>query len=435
MNAPPKPKVHWVSPLPPAETDIAHYTARILPELADRCDLTLWTDAKTWNKDLEAYCKVRHLDPDLVCPADFAHAGQGPDGPNAIFIHIGNSWVFHSGLLRLARRIPSIIVLHDLAIQEMLFDSILNNLFPIDSYVSAMAQWYGPRGRLLATDVLKRNVRPLDIAKEAPGFEIALDRAAAVVTHTPAAYDAAVTKGGLPVYLLDLPFRPSLYTPPAQRPDNGPLQLMQFGYIGPNRRLTQVLEALAPLRDKIPFQFDIMGNVWDPSLVMRRIDELGLTERVKIHGFVPEPQLDTQLAAAHLVFNLRYPTMGEASGSQLRIWNASAASVVTDHGWYGSLPDETVFKVPLDREAPALRDLLHRIAADRSHCARIGSAGRARLEARHTPARYADGIVHVAAQIVPNAIAALKARVARAMLARNVGSRKLVAETLARRCL
>lgn len=434
MNAASKPRTHWVSPLPPVETDIAHYTARILPELVDRCDLTLWTDAATWSRDLDAHCEVRRFDPDHVFPGEFARAGRRPNAPDAVFIHIGNSWVFHSGLIRLARRIPSIIVLHDLAIQEMLFESILNNLLPKEVYVSEMARWYGPRGQLLATGVLNGEIRPAELAEEMPGFEIALDRAASIIVHTPAAYDAVAKKGGLPVYLLDLPFRPSLVAPPAQRASDGPLRLMQFGHIGPNRRLTQVLQALAPLRDEIPFQFDIMGNVWDPPFIQRRIDELNLTDRVKIYGFVAEEQLDAQLAAAHLVFNLRHPTMGEASGSQLRIWNASAAAAVTDLGWYGSLPDETVFKVPLDREELALQDILRRIAADRNLCAGLGSAGRARFEVRHSPERYADGVAWVAAQIAPDAAAAVKARVARGVLGRSQGARDLVVETLAKRC-
>ena len=74
----------------------------------------------------------------------------------------------------------------------------------------------------------------------------------------------------------------------------------------------QILEALAPLRDEVPFRFDIMGHVWDEAYVMRRVDELGLQGRVSILGFVSEARLDAALASAHLVFNLRHPTMGEA---------------------------------------------------------------------------------------------------------------------------
>ena len=110
-----------------------------------------------------------------------------------------------------------------------------------------------------------------------------------------------------------------------------------------------------------------------------RLEETGLECRVEVHGFVPEPELDAKLAEAHLVFNLRYPTMGEASGSQLRIWNAAAAAVVTDLGWYGSLPDDTVFKIPLEGEITALQDLIRRINADRSLGAALGQAGRFRL--------------------------------------------------------
>ena len=39
-----KPSLAWFSPLPPDRTDIGHYTARILPALAEVADVALWTD-------------------------------------------------------------------------------------------------------------------------------------------------------------------------------------------------------------------------------------------------------------------------------------------------------------------------------------------------------------------------------------------------------
>lgn len=426
-----KPRVHWVSPIPPAETDIAHYTHRILPELAEACDLVLWTDAPSWDKSLERICPVRHLDPDHVTPADFARAGTGR-GSDAVFIQIGNSWVFHSGLLRLARRIPSVVVLHDLAIQEMCVDSIYNQLFSRDLYEYEMTRWYGREGLARVRDVLDGDARAFDLGRDMPGFQITLDRTVSVLAHTPAAFEAVQEAGAVPAYLLDLPFKPSAVPTSATRATEGPLKFVQFGYIGPNRRLEEVLEALAPLAGEIDFRFDIMGNVWDPAYIRNRLDELGLRDRVEIHGFVPEPELDARLAEAHLVFNLRYPTMGEASGSQLRIWNASAAAVVTDLGWYGSLPDDTVFKIPLEEEATALQDLVRRIAADRTLGAGIGAAGRARLEERHTPAIYAEAVAEVARHVQKDAQEALLARSARHVLAQGA-SHPIYVERLAKR--
>lgn len=425
-----KPRVHWVSPLPPAETDIGHYTARILPELAEATELTLWTDAPRWDRALEKHCPVRQLDPDGMLPRDFPRGGRGQG--DAVFVHIGNSWVYHSGFLRLVQRIPSIIVLHDLAIQELCNEAILNDRFDAGTYRDGMARWYGAEGARLASGLLDGQIPPLDVAMQAPGFELTLSRAISVLAHTPAAYEATEARQVLPAYLLDLPFRPSAQTPSERRPEAGPLRFAQFGYIGPNRRLEAVLEALSAVRDDIDFVFDIMGNVWDPHYIQGRIEDLDLAERVKIHGFVDEPVLDACLAQAHLVFNLRYPTMGEASGSQLRIWNASAAAVVSDLGWYGSLPDETVFKIPHADEQAALIALLRNMAADRSIGAAIGRAGRARLEARHTPARYAEGIAHVAAQAAGDARSALLARSASGVLARSADPQPLLQARLAR---
>lgn len=411
-----KPKVHWVSPIPPATTDIAHYTLRILPELAKATDLTVWTDARHWDREIEEHCTVRRFDPHHTLPRDFAKAGRG-DGHDAIFIHIGNSWAYHAGLLQLARRVPSIIVLHDLAIQEMLFDAMRFAGFPRETYEAEMLRWYGPEGLAAGQEVLARRGAANVLSETYPGFHLALDHAAAVLSHTPAAFEAVKETGIVPAYQLDLPFRPSDRAPAAQRREEGPLKLVQFGHIGPNRRLWEVLEALGGLKEDFPFKLDIMGNVWDRTVLSEKLEEFGLEAHVEVHGFVPEPELDAALADAHLVFNLRYPTMGEASGSQLRIWNAAAAAVVTDLGWYGSLPDDTVFKVPLDGEIPALQTLIRRVYADRNLGATRGLTGRTRLEERHNPQIYAQGIAEIAERFAEDAATSLKARRIRQTLA------------------
>jgi glycosyltransferase involved in cell wall biosynthesis len=409
-----KPRVHWVSPLPDAQTDIAHFTRRILPELAQACDLTIWTDAPRWDRTLYDFAPVRRLDPDRVTPRNFAMAGRA-DGrpgqtPEAVFVNIGNAWPFHAGFLRMLQRIPSIVVLHDMAIQEMCFDAMERELFPRDVYEASMLRWHGATGLAAAQDVFEGRRDRADLSHEFPGFELALPHAVSVLTHTPVARDAVTEMTPLPVYLRDLPFAPSAKAPELMRSDVGPLRLVQFGYTGPNRRLNKMFEALAPLRGEIDFRLDIFGNVWDPRYLRRHAEELGLTHHVHLHGFVEEAELDDCLATAHLVFNLRYPTMGEASGSQLRIWNAAAPSVVTDLGWYADLPDGTVFKIDQDDEIPALQALIRHLAADPSIGRAVGAKGRAQLEACHTPTLYAQSVADIAQRFAGDAAATLKTR-------------------------
>ncbi len=404
-----RPTIHWVSPLPPAETDIAHYTARVLPALSAKAEVILWTDTDFWNPALERCCTVKRLDPDRILPPDFTAARRGT-GPEIIFIHIGNSWVHHAGFMRLALRLPAIIVLHDLAIQELMLEAVEHGEWEATTYLAGMKEWYGAEGVRVAQSCLDKTKKGAEISSAMPGFELVLSRARAVLTHTQIAYDAVTTRlPHLPCYLLPLPFQIGPI-PPKRRPQFGPLRLLQFGWIGPNRRLEQVLDALSEVGDEVDYRLDVMGKIWNPEIVYDKIAALNLEKRVHLHGFVSEAVLDDALRQSHLVLNLRHPSMGEASGSQLRIWNAGAASVVTREGWYASLPEDVAYIIDLEEEASQLHMLFKSLAKNRGQTSAMGRVGRAYLEAHHTPEAYAQALVLLVTKTVESAGSVLKRR-------------------------
>lgn len=395
-----KPCLHWVSPLPPAKTDIAHYTKRILPDLCREADVTLWTDATSWDAGLEQHCSVRRFEPENLVPR-VMHA-QSLGAPGVVFAHIGNSWVFHSAILQLVQNMPAVIVLHDLALQEMYLDSIEAGRLDPETYRKGMREAYGDEGWAASARALSGDIDRAKLSQTMPLYSLCLSRAQAVVTHTRAASRVVRESCKVPVYDLELPFpSPSQVSP--ERAGTGSTRLVQFGHTGPNRRLEQVLEALAEVQETLDFTFDIIGNLWDFDLIRQKRDALGLTDRVFLHGHMPEPVLDFALSRAHLVFNLRYPTMGEASGSQLRIWHAAAGSVVTDHGWYADLPEDTVFKIPHESEKAALIGLLTDLGSDRTIGHAKGRDGLSRLRTLHAPDRYAAAIADIARNNVADA--------------------------------
>lgn len=398
----PRPTIHWVSPLPPAQTDIAHYTARILPALSARAEVILWTDAPDWDLALERYCTVKRFDPDTVLPRDFTAARRGT-GPEMIFVHIGNSWVYHAGLMRLVQHMPAIVVLHDLAIQELMIEAVEYEEWEASAYLSGMEKWYGTAGLATAQACLAKDEKGSAISAQMPGFELVLDKARAVLTHTAVARDAVTARlPHLPCPLLALPFEigPAPATPPRR---TGPLRLLQFGWIGPNRRLEQVLEALAGMPADFDYRLDVMGKIWNPDIIHAKLASLDLGDRVRLHGFVPEAVLDDALRQADLVLNLRHPSMGEASGSQLRIWNAGAAAAVTRAGWYADLPDDVAYAIDLEDEAAQLQALFAKLAADRSQTHDIRRKGRVFFETHHAPDTYAEAIVALAHDTVRTA--------------------------------
>jgi glycosyltransferase involved in cell wall biosynthesis len=363
--------------------------------------VVLWTDQAHWDPELRHHAEVRPLDPATFGPSAIADLrrdlGLPPDARDAIFVNIGNNWAFHAGLLSVARRMPSVVVLHDLAIQEMLLDSVTNGRLDRDVYLDATARTYGAEARATAHAALEGQPGARAAMLAHSGIDLAVDRALAVVTHSDAAHRAFVRPPAFEIAPLPLPF-PSATDVSARRLRSGPLRLLQFGFIGSNRRLLEILDALGALRDRLDFRFDLAGEVWNEGLVAERIARLELQDRVVMHGFLPEPALDQLISQAHLVLNLRYPSMGEASGSQLRIWSRAACSVVSDIGWYAELPEGTVLRLPArpDTEAEHLAPLILEMDANRARSAEVGQAGLAHLRACHGPGDYAEALCRIA---------------------------------------
>ena len=67
---------NWFSPLLPAYTDIAHYTARLLPALGERAEVILWTDQERWSADLERHARICRYQPGQVPWAEVNRGGS-----------------------------------------------------------------------------------------------------------------------------------------------------------------------------------------------------------------------------------------------------------------------------------------------------------------------------------------------------------------------
>jgi len=174
-----------------------------------------------------------------------------------------------------------------------------------------------------------------------------------------------------------------------------PYRLILFGYLGRNRRLEAVFQALADFPEREKFHLDIYGSVLDDEKQLRsQLRSLGIRSLVTFHGFATEGVLDEALAKADLAINLRYPTMGEASGSQLRIWAHTLPSLVTNVGWYSTLSDEAVAFVRADVNEVAdiqahLRDFLEQ--PDRF--VKMGAHGCNILAQQHAPESYVKNLL------------------------------------------
>src|SRR3990172_10003849 len=109
-------KLNWFSPLPPAKTDIAHYTKRLLPALSTVAEVTLWTEQRTWDRELENYAEVRSYRNRGIRWLELNRADM-------TVYQMGNNPRFHGTLWEISRLHGGVVVLHDLRLHHF-FDGL-----------------------------------------------------------------------------------------------------------------------------------------------------------------------------------------------------------------------------------------------------------------------------------------------------------------------
>lgn len=384
-------KINWFSPLPPAKTDIAHYTMRVLPALKRVATVTLWTDQAAVDKEVERNFEVKRYRAHRPPLLEFNRADIN-------FYNIGNNPDFHGGIWRVSKLLSGIVVLHDFRLHHF-FDGIFRvKLKDLHSYLSVMSRYYGAEGRRDGAICFRQDAKNIDeMAERYPLTELALEHALGVVVHTRDALESLSQKNLRPIIYAPLPFAAAERTPKKVR-TAPPYRLVVFGYIGRNRRLESILRALAGIDQREHFRLDVFGSILNHEKQIRAlVGSLGLSNQVTLHGYKTEAELDSALSQADLVMNLRYPTMGEASGSQLRIWAHALPSMVSDVGWYASLPADSVRLVRTgEHEIEDIKKYLADFLAQPRLYLEMGERGRRLLEREHSPEAYVAALMEFA---------------------------------------
>jgi glycosyltransferase involved in cell wall biosynthesis len=378
----PRLRINWFSPLRPANTDIAHYALRTIPALARHAEVAVWAERAYWPRELDICTRPRHWD---------GRSWAALNSADATLFHLGNNALYHGWIWDVARRHPGILVLHDTRLHEFFAPTLLEGSDGGRAYLAEVRRVHGETAVREAERMLRGDTLVHSLAESIPFTALAVERARGVIVHTADGFNQVRALGLCPVLQLDLPYEAG--PPPPAREWDGTLRMVAFGYLGPNRRLEALLDAIAASPDRSRLRLEILGQHRDPEALTGRVDALKLGEQVRFRGFVPEAELNATLDRSHLAVNLRYPTMGEASGSQLRIWSRGLASVVTRTGWYAELPPEAVWFVDPANEAVDLQSHFTAALARPDALRAMGEAGRRILEDRHDPARYAAELI------------------------------------------
>jgi glycosyltransferase involved in cell wall biosynthesis len=347
-------RVAYYSPLPPERSGIADYSGLLLPALARKVDVRV--------------ARRRRLRPSRV-DISLYHVGNHPDA--------------HGWIVDALRRRPGPVVLHDFVLHHLVAGLTVGR-GDGEGYRAAMFRDSGVLGRLLAHGVIDGLVPPLweTRAEQFPLTREILLHARGLLVHTRPIWRVPHPAWPKPEQLAD----PGL--PAGRWPVIG-----CFGNLTTSKRIPQLAGAFALLREEFPEALLLFVGETAPGFELEStLERHGLTgDHVLRLAYVSEDRLWGLMNAADISVNLRWPTMGETSGTAIRALALGRPLVVSDVGWFSELPDGTVEKVPPDvDEVEILANTLIRLSRDAGLRDELGAAAEDWVRREHDLGRVAD---------------------------------------------
>jgi glycosyltransferase involved in cell wall biosynthesis len=298
-------KVGFHSPLPPARTGVADYSASLLPALRA-----------------------------------FGSVEVSPERADVRVYHVANN-ILHWDIYSRALAEPGVVVLHDALLQH-LFMGALDEA----AYVSEFTFNYGEWSRDLAVDLWRNKassgLRP--VYYQYPMLKRLAERSLAVIVHNPAA--ARIVRRHAPnTPVIEIPHL--LTEPPAAseaaRP--GPFVFGIFGYLRESKRVMTALRAFQIVRAARPNTALLLAGEFVSSDLARAIDPFLRRPGVVRIGRMTESEFWSRAAATDVCINLRYPTAGETSGVAIRFMGIGKPVIVSSGEETARYPEAACLRV------------------------------------------------------------------------------------------
>ncbi|RFP11906.1 MULTISPECIES: glycosyltransferase [unclassified Duganella] len=391
-----RPRLAYISPLPPEKSGIADYSVELIAELEPYYDITLVVAAASAGGVAATALGARLP---LLTPEQFDQ--QAPHFQRLLY-HFGNSNA-HQYMFPLLERHPGIVVLHDFFLSGVIDNMEREGVQPL-AYVRALYASHGHSG-LLAHKELGHN--PSIWAM--PSNKAVLDQAAGVIVHSDFSRTLAEQWYGpgsadtwrtLPL-LRGLPPQAAGQTPAelraAARRQLGIAEheflVCSFGMLGPTKLNHRLLDAFlaSPLARQIDcrllFVGENEGGQYGAELARRITGAAHDTPAsIAITGFVSTDDYQHYLAASDVAVQLRTQTRGETSASVLDCLLHGVPAIINAHGAAATLPDAVLVKLPDLFEDAQLSAALAELYAQPQRRAQLAEAGRAHVRLHHAPA-------------------------------------------------
>lgn len=388
-----KPKLAFVSPLPPERTGIADYSAELLPALAQHYDIEIVVDQDQVDlHGLETSYRCR--DPNWL--------RTNARNIDRVLYHVGNSR-YHHHMLDLVEEIPGTLVLHDFYVSHLLawLELVAGAK---DAWTQALFQAHG-------YSAVRERYTDIESAKQHyPCNFHFLQHAQGIITHS--AYCQHLTGHWYANDLKQLWAVIPLLRSPAQPFDRNAARrklryhendfiVCSFGFIGDTKLNHRLLDAWlqSDLAHDPRCQLIFVGQNHSGdygNAFARQIRQSSTRDRIRITGYASADDFRTYLQSADLAVQLRAQSRGETSAAVHDVMNYGIPLIVNANGALAELDRVAVQLLPDRFEDSDLVDALQSLRRSQTLRARLSERARQVIQHQHSPAacarHYAEAI-------------------------------------------
>jgi len=348
------PAVGFYSPLPPARTGVADYSAVLLAELR------------------------RHG------PVEVA-----PERCEVALYHVGNNGQ-HAAIYRRALERPGIIVLHDAVLHHFLLGQLDEA-----SYVEEFVYNYGEWNRGLALDLWRGRASSGSDPRyfSYPMLRRIAERARAVIVHNPAAAEA-LRQHAPAARVVEIPH---LFQAPAPPPEGEVMRYRQrlgipagtrvfgvFGYLRESKRLLSVMQAFAQVHRELPQTALLVAGEFASTDLARAAEPLLADPGVIRRPYLEDREFWLAASAVDAAINLRYPSAGESSGITILLMGLGKPVMLTDSPEAARFPEGACIRIPAGlAERDSLREHMILLTSMSEAVRAIGLRGAGHIQEHH----------------------------------------------------
>ena len=338
----PRPRLAFVSPLPPSESGISYYSAELLPELARYYDIDVVTP--------QTELSDRWIRGNFPCrtPAWFE---KNASRYERVLYHFGNS-SFHSHMFNLLERIPGTVVLHDFFLSGILYYQQASGA-ETDSYAQALLRSHGYEALQTfyreGQESTKRYPANLSVLLQAQGVIVHSEYSRTLAKEF---YGPDVGSDWACIPLLRVP-KPLLDNATAKQRLGMPTSsriTATFGFIAPTKLNIELIDAWVTAHENNPDAYLVFVGRNNPDIygreVMDRIEQSPARNRIRITGFATTEDYDFWLAATDVAVQLRTSSRGETSAALYDCISAGKALIFNANGSGAELPESIACRLP-----------------------------------------------------------------------------------------